>query len=313
MRRSLISGNILVDNGGSIFLWQSSNRFCSDGADGICTLVDGGRRGRFTISGCRSHLTSASISMSTYAGRATGSPPRDWWDGCLWRTENVSITHNVIDFSPARITDCNQADWPACGAGGIFSEYGSVAPYDSAVIPTQLTFHQNNSWSDNQYNGPSSFYAWNQGNGDNPVSWADWTGKASAGDRCASEGERSSGYCRGPFGQDAGSTYRAKPAGSPLLSASGRRYGPVPRAERPAAVARGGLATPGALRAGELGRRRFSCRLRRVIAGTSKDAASMSSRRYVVASVNPSSVNDATRQYVRRKSASARWTPRGLK
>ncbi len=125
-RRSLISGNVLVDNGGSIFLWQSSNRFCSDGADGICTLVDGGRRGRFTISGCRSHLTSASISMSTYAGRATGSPPRDWWDGCLWRTENVSITHNVIDFSPARITDCNQADWPACGAGGMFSEYGSV-------------------------------------------------------------------------------------------------------------------------------------------------------------------------------------------
>ena len=45
-RQSVISGNTLVDNGGSIFLWQNSNRYCSDGSDGSCTLVADGHRSR---------------------------------------------------------------------------------------------------------------------------------------------------------------------------------------------------------------------------------------------------------------------------
>ena len=48
-------------------------------------------------------------------------------------------------------------------------------------------------------------------------------------------------------------------------------------------------------------------------AGTSSDAARKRSRRYIDASVNPTSVYDATRQYVTRKRASARCTPRGWK
>ena len=126
----------------------------------------------------------------------------------MWRTENVRITRNTIDFNPAAIMDCTKAAWPDCGAGGIFSEYGS--PPNSGpewVVPTQLTFYQNDIWSDNVYNGPSIFLAWNQGNGDNPVSWAEWTGSVSKGSKCSSQGERQSGYCTGPFGQDAGSTY----------------------------------------------------------------------------------------------------------
>jgi hypothetical protein len=203
--QSVISGNTLVDNSGSIFLWQSSNRFCEqEGSHSLCTLVDGGS---FTASGCAANLPSASINTTTYVGNLTGSPRRDWWDGCTWRTENVSISHNVIDFDPARIPDCNRVDWPACGAGGIFSQYGSAAPYNTPLLLTQLTFFQNDSWSDNTYNGPSTFYAWNQGNGDNPVGWAYWTRSASQGDKCGSPGEHSSGYCTGPFGQDAGSTY----------------------------------------------------------------------------------------------------------
>lgn len=205
--RSIIQKNAIVDNSGSIFLWQSSDRYCSDGLDAVCTLVDGGPSGPFTLASCKSNLPSASVDTATYAGRATGSPPRDWWNGCLWRTENVSIAHNVIDFNPAAIPHCNHNDWPACGAGGIFSQYGSPPGNKPGwVVPTQLTFFQNDSWSDNTYNGPSTFYAWDQGGG-NPVSWADWTGKVSHGDRCSSPGERSSGYCTGPFGRDPGSTY----------------------------------------------------------------------------------------------------------
>jgi Right handed beta helix region len=207
-RQSIISGNTLVNNGGSIFLWQNSNRYCSDGSDMLCTLVAGGRLGPYTVSACKANLPSASVSTTTYAGHKTGTPLEDWWDGCIWKAENVLITSNTVDFEPSAITDCNESAWPDCGAGGIFSEYGS--PSESArewVVPTQLTFFQNDIWSKNVYHGPSTFFAWNQGNGDNPVNWAAWTGNVSSGGKCGSQGERQSGYCTGPFGQDAGSTY----------------------------------------------------------------------------------------------------------
>jgi len=214
-RQSAISGNTLVDNGGGVFLWQNSDRHCSSGFDKVCTLAPGAGGGLFTLSSCHANLPTASISTATYLGNRTGSPPRDWWDGCLWRTQNVSVTHNVIDFDPANISNCNRAAWPDCGANGIFSEYSISPPYTSPggwIIASQLTFHQHDAWSDNVYNGPSTFYAWNQGNGENPVSWAGWTGDAARGDKCGSAAEHGSGYCAGPFGQDFGSTYRAEPS-----------------------------------------------------------------------------------------------------
>jgi hypothetical protein len=228
---SVIRGNTLVNNGGNIFLWQNSNRFCSDGSDGVCTLVDGRSSRPFTMASCKANLASASISTATYTGGKTGSPAEDWWDGCMWRTENVRITQNTIDFNPADIMDCNHAAWPDCGAGGIFSEYGGPGGPGGWVTPTDLTFFQNDVWSDNVYNGPSAFFAWNQGNGDNPVSWADWTGSVSSGDKCSSADERQSGYCTGPFGQDAGSTYHS----SSLCRSRGRGLRPFPStAEDPA-------------------------------------------------------------------------------
>lgn len=75
-------------------------------------------------------------------------------------------------------------------------------------VPTQITFFQGNRWSHNVYNGPSTFYAWSQGSHDNPVTWAQWTGPVSKGDHCSSAAARQGGSCTGPFGQDAGSTFR---------------------------------------------------------------------------------------------------------
>ena len=207
-RQSVISGNTLVNNGGSVFLWQNSNRYCSDGADMGCTLVDGGRSGPFTVSACKANLPSASVGTAAFVGEKTGTPAEDWWDGCMWKTENVLISKNTIDFNPAAITDCTKAAWLDCGAGGIFSEYGSPPGAKPGwAVPTQVTFFQNDIWADNVYNGPSSFFAWNQGNGDNPVSWAEWTGSVSSDKKCGSQFERQSGFCNGPFGQDAGSAY----------------------------------------------------------------------------------------------------------
>jgi len=207
-RQSVISGNTMVNNGGGVFLFQDSNRYCSDGSDYYCTLVDGGSSGPFTKSACARNLPTTTVSTVDYAGKDTGSPKQDWWDGCLWQTENVTVSRNTIYFNPADIKDCNQTTWPDCGANGIYSEYGS--PPDKGpgwVVPTQLTFYQHNVWSDNLYHGPSSFWVWNQGNGDNPVSWADWTRSVSQGDKCGSSDARRSGYCAGPFGQDRGSSY----------------------------------------------------------------------------------------------------------
>jgi len=207
--QSVVSDNTLVNNSGNVFLWQDSNRYCSDSYDKACTLVDGGAAGPFSIASCRANLPTASVNLKTYTGNKTGNPREDWWDGCLWRTENVLVTHNTIDFSPRAVSNCNVRAWPDCGAGGIFAEYGRP-PGDQPkwIIPTQLTFYSGDVWSHNTYNGPSTFFAWNQGNGDNPVSWADWTGRVSVGDKCTSPTDRQSGYCTGPFGQDAHSRYR---------------------------------------------------------------------------------------------------------
>jgi len=220
--RSVIGGNTLVDNGGGIFLWQNSDRHCSSGFDSVCTLAAGGQSGPFTLASCKANLPTASVSTATYTGARNGSPAEDWWDGCLWKTENISVTGNTIDFSPASVAHCTQAAWRDCGANGIFSEYSVAPPYTSPgswVILTQLTFFQHNTWSGNVYNGPSTFYAWNQGNGDNPVSWANWTGPVSSGDQCGTASDHQSGYCTGPFGQDAGSTYHSAPVPPPPLPA----------------------------------------------------------------------------------------------
>jgi Right handed beta helix region len=213
---SVISSNTFINNGGSVLLWQNSDRFCSAGFDNACTLV-GGNSGPFTMSACKSNLPSASIDTTTFASQRNGSPRQDWWDGCMWWTSNVRVSENAIDFDPAEIAYCNKVDWPDCGAGGIFAEYGVAAPYDRSgawAILTQVTFFENNSWSDNVYHGPSTFYAWNQGNDNNPVSWAEWTGSVSKGDNCSSPDDHQSGACTGPFGQDSGSTYDSTPLSS---------------------------------------------------------------------------------------------------
>jgi hypothetical protein len=77
-------------------------------------------------------------------------------------------------------------------------------------VPTQLTFVQNNRWADNVYRGPSTFYAGNQGNLHNPLSWSDRTRAAGRGTRCTSEAERKSGAGLGPFRQDAGSSFTSR-------------------------------------------------------------------------------------------------------
>ncbi len=210
-KRSVIANNTLVDNGGGVFLWQNSDRRCNDGWDSGCTLLKGGQRGPFSVAGCAQNLPTATLDRTTFVGTVGGSPPENYWDGCMWQTQNVTVTRNLIDFDPANIFGCTPAAWRACGANGVFSQFGGPnAQAGGADVPTQITFFQNNTWSHNVYRGPSTFYAWNQGNPENPVSWAHWTGRADAGDRCTSAKVRRSGGCVGPFGQDDHSHYSSE-------------------------------------------------------------------------------------------------------
>lgn len=193
---ALISGNSFTDNWDGVVLWENANRYCSDGSDGVCTLVD---PGVFTRASCAANLSTA------VAGADTGSPSADYYDGCRWKTQNVSVTDNVFNLTPADITGCAPSS-NVCGENAIFSEYGK-ATYSGAAVPTAIAFHQNNVFGDNTYAGPWTFMAWNQGNEDDPVSFGAWSSPVT--DDCSTAQEVSSGTCNSGFGQDAGSVYNS--------------------------------------------------------------------------------------------------------
>ena len=208
----------MIDNGGNIFLFQNSNRYCSDGFDGSCTLFGKGRSGPFTVSACKRNLPSASVDTVTYAGRQDRLA---WGKLVGWLPCSSKRKHQVlreIQSTSIQITSriaIRRLGLPAELVVYLASTEARPTRNQGGWFPRSLLFFQNDSWSRNVYNGPSTFYAWNQGSGDNPVSWSDWTGSVSHGDRCSSIGEHLSGYCTGPFGQDSGSTYSKSPMQTP--------------------------------------------------------------------------------------------------
>src|ERR1700722_5009046 len=179
----LVSGNVLTDNWGGGILWENPDRYCSDGSDGACTLVD---PSVYTVSGCAANLSEKS--------------PVDYYDNCRWKTQNVLVEDNTLNFTPTAVdTGCSVA--VLCGFTGLFSNYGTSIYGDTRL--EAVTFQQNNVFKDNGYNGPWNFFAWSQSNTANPVSWSQWTGPVTS--QCGTSGELSSGTCTGGFGQDAGS------------------------------------------------------------------------------------------------------------
>ena len=175
-----ISGNTFTNNWSGVVLWENSNRYCSDGSDPVCTLED---PSLFTITSCGDNLASA------VANETTGSPPADYYDGCRWKTENVSVTNNVFSFDESAVPSC-KGDSNGCGMNALFSNYGSDAPYKGYTIPLEICNDRDNVFSDNTYVGDWTFNAFNNVK----VSWSEW-----------SDGFKNAGYSIDP--QDAGSTY----------------------------------------------------------------------------------------------------------
>ena len=184
----LIRGNILTNNWGGVILWENADRYCSDGSDGGCTLVD---PSVYTVSSCAAHLSEKS--------------PVDYYDNCRWKTKNALVEDNTLNFKPADVVGSGNAACTVanlCGFNGLFSNYGTSIYGDTRTVA--VTFQQNNKFESNVYHGPWSFFAWSQSNIANPVTWSAWT--APVTDQCDTAGELASGTCSSGFGQDAGST-----------------------------------------------------------------------------------------------------------
>ncbi len=180
-----ITGNVFTNNWGGVMLWENANRYCSDGFDTACTLVD------------PSVYTMASCTIGLPNSNSSDNP--DYFDNCRWKTENVSVAGNIFNFAPTDIPNCTTANY--CGFNGLFSEYGGGSsygtsyPYKGWVVPNNISNHQNNRFADNTYSGPWNFVGF--GHGD-LMTWAQW--------RTGISNVQGSGDGFGP--QDAGSTFR---------------------------------------------------------------------------------------------------------
>ena len=181
--QSVISGNVLTDNWGGIDIYEDPNRYCGTQSDNTsndyCTLVD---PSVYSVNSCTANDTAS----------ATASQNPDYFDNCRWKSQNILVTDNTINFTPSNIgSDCTAAN--GCGFVGVYSDYGTYAPYDGYVTPEALVNHQNVVFSDNTYNGPVVFDSFTQYE---TVSWAQWSGGFT---------DSNSGYA--VKAQDAGSTF----------------------------------------------------------------------------------------------------------
>jgi hypothetical protein len=203
-----ISGNSLVNNWGGVVIYENSNRACGITNDGLCTLV---APPTYTLSSCAANIPNGSTS---------GIP--DYVDNCRWKSRNIAVSGNLFDFTPSDIgSDCTTANY--CGYNGLFSEYattpsstydggwpaGASYPYSGYKIPNNISNHQNNSFSNNEYcaGGGASwgFVGFAQGNDISPTQWT--SGEANA-----------AGSANGFNPQDFGSTFSSSAcSGAPFV------------------------------------------------------------------------------------------------
>lgn len=171
----LIAHNIFDNNWGGVILWENSNRFCGspdNTSSDYCTMVNP----QATLKSC---ATASLVKTEPY------------FNDCRWKTQNVSVESNQFTFTPSALGNaCTVKN--NCGFSGLFSEYGSDpswSPYQGDIVPTNVTFQQNNKFSSNTYSGPWCFMGWELGTA---VNFKQWRAAASISKK--------------QFGQDAAST-----------------------------------------------------------------------------------------------------------
>jgi Right handed beta helix region len=167
---SEVANNTLVDNWGGVTLWENANRYCAGaGGDHECTRVN-----------------PSVATMSTCGTTKLATQP--YINDCRWKTQNVSVHDNSFSLTAANVPHCTAAN--GCGNNALISQYGTCGgpcspgdPYMGTIVEDNVTYHQNNHFSNNTYKGPWLFEIHEQ---NKHVSFSTW--KAS------------------PYEQDAGST-----------------------------------------------------------------------------------------------------------
>lgn len=175
----LIAHNDFVNNWSGIIIWENSNRFCGspdNSSTGYCTMVNP----KATLTTC---ATPATVAKQPYLS------------DCRWKAQNILVEDNSFTLDPASLgKGCTAKN--DCGYNGVFSEYGSHppwSPYQGDIVPTNITFHQNNQFRGNTYSGPWCFMAWELGTS---VSFKQWQATAKPQSTAPTQ-----------FGQDAKSTH----------------------------------------------------------------------------------------------------------
>ena len=134
-----LEDNVFTDNWGGVVDYQNPDRVCGspdNTSTGYCTLDS------------PSTYTTASCAAHDIGGQSATDRP-DYFDGCQWKATRVLITGNRFSFTPQHIVDgldtlpkirndrCRRTGL-RCGFNGLFSIYGSVAPYRGWVISDAL-------------------------------------------------------------------------------------------------------------------------------------------------------------------------------
>jgi hypothetical protein len=153
----VIAHNRFVNNWNGVMAWENSDRFAGSPANSssdFTTLVN---------------PEVATVDACATPSKITSEP---YFDDCRWKVQNLRIKHNRFVFERSKIPGCTKKS--ICGYQGLFSNYGTYpdwSPYQAYVVPNHITFHQDNTWSDNTYTGPWRFMAHTLGNS---VSWHRW-------------------------------------------------------------------------------------------------------------------------------------------
>ena len=130
----------------------------------------------------------------------------------------------------------NSNDDTLCGFNGLFSYYGSVAPFEGTEQDTAISNDQNNVFSDNTYSGPIGFDEYDQSNA---ATWAQSTaGLAYSGGGTFNAQDTGQFLCRLSAPERLGSSRDAAPGNSGIRSSSSRLTGQGGRRPKPFKSAR---------------------------------------------------------------------------
>jgi hypothetical protein len=150
-----ISGDDFDNNWDGVELYQSSDRFCSspdNTSTGYGTLVPGSAPywGQSGVAPKTTYYandadSSGGCGQMDLSGTQRSSP-RDYYDNCQWKTQNVSVSNDTFTFDAAAIPGCSPSSASPCGENGIVSQVASGIPWSpyqatagGSAVPDAIT------------------------------------------------------------------------------------------------------------------------------------------------------------------------------